>query len=334
MPKNILFKLFACFLLLAIFSVAQAVAQKKPSDKAKKLVKQADALFQKKDYRNAANKYAEAIIISPDYPYAHFWKGYAHYYLKEYDQAIADLDAALAQGYAPQQEIYKLRWFLNYEKKNYEQALKDVQEALKAEPGNSAFNLGLANIYRSQGLYKEAVDAYKKVLEIEPTSADVPYFMALSYSKIGDYQSQEQAAAEAVKKNTPFVGESFYLLGEALQKNKKYDEAIAAYQQAINAKPDIYEVYVNLPEIYRLQSRYEEAINVTKKGLTLYPNNGELFKNLSWYYSLADRHNEAVNAALNASVLLPSQSAPYTNLCRAYNDIKQYQKPSLPVTMR
>jgi len=328
MARKIFWGLTAYFLLLIAFSasIVEVNAQKKPTDKAKKLAKQADQFFQEKDYRNAVNKYAEAIVISPNFPHAHFRKGYAHYYLNEYDLAIVDLNSALEQGYKPEQEIYKLRWYLHYEKKNYDLALKDVREVLKLEPTNNNLNLGLGNIYRSQGLYQDAVGVYKKVAEAEPNNPDVHYFMALSYFKTGDFKAQEFAASEAVKRNTQFMGESYYLLGDALQKGKKYDEAIQAYQRAINVKPDIFEIYNNLSEIYRSQSRYDEAIAMAKKGLDLSPNNGNLYVNLSRDYSLADRNEEAIVAAQTAIKLLPNQYAPYTNLCRAYNDTKQYQK--------
>jgi tetratricopeptide (TPR) repeat protein len=328
MTRKIFFGFIINFLLLTAFSasIVEVNAQKKLPDKVKKLVKQADQFFQQKDYRSAVNKYAEAILISPNFPQAHFQKGYAHYYLNEYDLAITDLDLALAQGYKPEQEIYKLRWYLHYEKKNYDSALKDVQEALKIEPANNTLILGLANIYRFQGAYKDAVGVYKKVAEIESNNPDVHYFLALSYFKTGDFQAQGLAASEAVKRNTQFIGESYYLLGDALQKSKKYDEAIQAYERALNAKPDIFEIYINLSEIYRNQSKYDEAIATANKGLRLFPNNGDLYVNLSRDYSLANRNDEAIVAAQNAIKVLPNQSAAYTNLCRAYNDTKQYQK--------
>jgi len=334
MKRKIFFGLFIYFLLLTTFSVStvEVNAQKKPSGKAKKLAKSGDQYLKQKDYRNAVNKYAEAISDSAFYPDAHFWKGYAHYYLKEYDQAIADLDFASTQGYKPEPDIYKLRWLLHYEKKNYDLALKDVQEALKTEPANNNLNLGLANIYRAQGSCQDALTVYKKFIEVEPNIADVYYYMADCYAKSGDFQSQETAAAEAVKRNTQFAGESNYLLGEALQKNKKYDEAVQAYQQAINIKPDIFEAYVNLSEIFRIQNKYDEAIAVVKKGLRSFPNNGQLHLGLSRYYSLTDRHNEAIAAGGVAINLLSDKSGAYTNLCRAYNDTKQYQQAVLACT--
>ncbi len=69
-------------------------AQKQPSDKAKKEAQLGDRFFKQKDYRNAVNKYAAAVTLSPVYAYAHFWKGYSHYYLNEFDEAITDFDFA------------------------------------------------------------------------------------------------------------------------------------------------------------------------------------------------------------------------------------------------
>lgn len=326
MTKKIFLSLTIYFLWLTFFSASATTvnAQKRPSDKAKKEAKLGDQFYKQKDYRSAVNKYAEALAISPDYPYAHFWKGYAHYQLNEFDEAIADLDLASEQGYKPLQEIYKVRWYLHYEKKNYDSALRDVQEALKAEPDNNLLNLGLANILREQGAYNEALEIYKKVVQTDPNNADIPYFMALTYFKIGDSAAQETAAAEAVQRNSQYIGESYYLLGDALQKNKKHDEAIQAYERAVSLKVRIPEVYLNLGEVYRSENNYDKAILTGKKGLLLYQNDGNLFANLSWYYSLAERYSDAITAAQNAIRILPKQSIGYKYMCRAYNDSKKY----------
>ncbi|MEJ7702043.1 MAG: tetratricopeptide repeat protein [Pyrinomonadaceae bacterium] len=296
---------------------------KKPSDKAKKLAKQGDRFFQNKDYRNAVNKYAEAVILSPEFASAHFWKGYAHYNLKEIDQSIGDLNAAFEQGYKPL-DVYKLRWYAFYEK-NYDLALKDVREVLKLEPANKELNIAIGNIYRSQKAFQEALDAYQKVVELDPNNRDVHYFIALSHFNLNNFLLQGAAAAEAIKRNTQFIGESYYLLGDSLQKAKKPVEAIQAYEKALNVKADILEVYNNLAELYGSQNHFNKVIDTIKKGLHLFPDEGNLYVSLSWYYNLNDQPAQAVVAAQNAVKLLPEQAAGHTNLCRAYNDLKDYQ---------
>ena len=323
--KSFFYVIKYCLILVIFLNLNIGInAQKKPNGKAKKLAADAEKLFNQKDYRNAAAKYAEAITISPNYPAAHFWKGYAHYYLNEYDLALDDLDKALEQGYTPL-EVYKIRWYVNAQKKNYDAAQADIQRVLQADPNNANLLLGLGDIYRAQGSNQEAINAYRKVLEIDPNNADVNYFLATSYHNLGDYNSQGAAAEQAIKGNTKFIAEAFYLAGDSNQKANNFDKAIENYERALNLKPDNAEIYNNLTDLYRRQNRFNDAIELTKKRLALFPNDGNLYTSLSWYYSLADRHNDAVIAAQQAIKLLPDQYLGYTSICRALNDTKQYQ---------
>lgn len=318
---------FAVFLLMLFLLAGSGAllidAQKKPGGKAKKLIAQAEKSFNQKDYAGAIDLYAQALNLSPFYPYAHFWKGYAHYYLDQFDPAIENLNKALEQGFTPL-EIYKLRWYLYYQKKDYLAALSDAKNGLALDASNLNFITGIANIYRAQGAFREAIEAYRKVLELDPHNGDLNYFMALCFEKLGDTQSQIAAAEEAIRKNSRFIGESYFLAANAHQNIKDYDKAAAAYQRAINVKPDLYEAYTNLAEIYRRQNKMESAIDTTRQGLKTFPDDGNLYTSLSWFYSLADRHVEAIAAAQQAIKLLPNQYAGFTNFCRALNDTKQY----------
>ncbi len=326
MNKHKTYKLVSYLMILVVFFAFSTEIQaqaKKINDKAKKSAAQGDLFFRQKDYRNAVNKYTEALSVTPDYSYAHFWKGYAHYYLEEPDLAIGELSKALDEGYKPL-EVYKLRWFINFNQKNYDAALSDAEKGLELDASNSNFALGLGDIYNAKGEYQKSIDAYKKGMLLDPNNADAYYFMAQDYSKLGDTEGQGAAAAEAIKKNTKYIGESYDLSGDALLKEKKTDEAIQAYQRAINVKPDLIDAYLKLSDIYRAKSRLDEAIATVKKGIKLFPDNGLLYTSLSWYYSLNGHNVESIAAAQKAIALLPNESTAYTNLCRVYNDTQQY----------
>ena len=135
---------------------------------------------------------------------------------------------------------------------------------------------------------------------------------------------QVEAAGEAVKCGTQFLGEAYFILADGQQKLRHLPEAAEAYLRTIDIKPDTYAAYRNLADIYRSQNRFTDAIEVSKKGLRAFPNDGNIYTDLSWYYSLADRNDEAIQAAIAGTKLLPTQSLAYTNLCRAYNDTKQF----------
>ena len=323
MNKKFLIGLMTAFLMLTFISFAPNEAFAQPK-KAKKLVTDGDKLFQRKDYQGAVNKYAEAIVLAPNYPDAYFWKGTAHYYLNQYDQAIQDLTTALSQGYKRPLEIYKLRGYMNLQQKNYDAALGDVTEAAKLDPSNIIYPMGLGEIYLARRDWENALVSYRKASQLAPQNGDISYFMAFCYAQTGNTQGQGTAAADAIKKGTRYVGEAYYLYGDAQMKARNSLEAMQAFERAMNANPKIYETYNTLSEIYRTQGRFQDAINTMLKGLENFPTDGSLYINLTWYYSLADKNREAVEAGLKAVEYAPDNATAYTNLCRAYNETKQY----------
>ena len=331
MMKKIFQTLALGALLIAAFSVLalEAGAQsKKDQKKARQLVEQGDKAFRQKNYQAALEQYRQAVVLVPNNGNVRFWKGYAHYYLKENDQALAEFNLALRFGYKPL-DVYKLRWALNDENKNSTAALADLKEILKLEPNNSDFLVALGDNNFGSGNFREALDAYQKAVLRLPNNADLFFKIAQVQFNLNNTEGQASAAEEAVRKHTQFLGDSYFYLGDARQKQRRFTEAIDAFKRALASKPEIYAAYRNLAELYRRDSRIAEAIDISKKALRLFPNDGNIYTDLSWYYSLSDRHEDAVQAALAGVKLLPAQYLAYTNLCRAYNDTK---KPELAIT--
>jgi tetratricopeptide (TPR) repeat protein len=309
------------------FLGANVSAQSKRDEKrAEKLVKDGNNLFNRRDYRGSINKYAEAISLVPSLSVAHYWKGYAHYYLKEYDLALSELDTAFNQGYSPD-DIYKVRWFVNYQKGNYDAALSDAQKVLQTSPNEINILAAVGDIYRGKGDYTNALAAYKKVAERNPQNGgDIAYLIAEANYNLGNTTDQGIAAADAVKKNTQYNGEAWFLIADALQKNRQTEQAIDAYERSISGNRKIINSYNNLAELYRSRGMYRKAVETMQKGLKEFPTDGTLYGNMSWYYSLAEEGPEALAAGQKAVEFAPDQYMGYTNLCRAYNDMKLYQQ--------
>ncbi len=315
-------------ILLSVFSMTVEVSAQKKKDleKARKISRQGDQLFNKKDYRGAIAKYTEAILIVPNFPAAYFWRGYAHYYLNEYDKAISDLNQSESQGFDKPQEIYRIRWFLNYQAKNYDAALTDVQGAIKLDPNNTALNLALGDIYRMKENCRDAVPYYQKVSQLDANNSDVNYFLAQCHASLGDVDQQRAAALEALRRKTKYVGESYFFLADALYRQKKFNEAMEFYEKSLDLKVENYATFNALADIYRSRNEFEKAVNITRRGLDVFPKDASLYTSLAWFYSLSDRPKDAIIAAQSAVNLAPDQYMGYTNLCRAYNDALEYQK--------
>lgn len=326
MAKKVFLGLITFVMWSATFAALSVEINAQPRqqlERARRLATEGDGFLRQKNYRSAANKYAEAISLAPRYSYAFYRKGYSHYYLEEYSQAASDLSTALEQGFEAI-EVYKMRWQAYYWQQNYDAALKDVQQALRLQPSDSYFNLALGDCYRGKNDFRNALAAYQKGSQLDPTHADVHYFIAVCHNRLGEYLQQGFAALKAIEKGTRYKGESWDFVGQALYLGKKYEDAAQSYEKALQAKSDLKDAYTNLSEAYRILNRFDDAIKTVRRGLSVYPNDGNYYVNLSWLYSLADRHQEAIAAGQQAVKFLPDQSMGYTNLCRAYNDTKQY----------
>ena len=328
--KRVFLKFVIFCLITTAFSADAVNAQskkalKKAAEKANKLAVEAKKSFDQNDYKTAVSKYADAIVLTPNNPEFHYLKGKAHYELKEFDKAINEFDTALSQNYASPLEIYKLRWSLNFNNKNLDAALDDAQKASKLAPEDASFNLALGQIYLAKNSYSAAIPAFQNVVRLDPNNADAYYYLAAAYQSSGDYKNQQINAAQAVKGNTKFLNESYFLLGDGAQKSKDYPSAIEAYRKSLSANPNNRLIYHNLSDIYRIQNQFAAATEIAKKGIEFFPADANLYLDLSRYYSLGDQSALAIGAAQQAVRLMPEKSVSYASLCRAYYEDKQFQ---------
>lgn len=322
------------FILFGLaFVPAEASAQesgvKRDTGKAKKAREAGDKLLRQKNFRDAVAKFEESIKFDQESDESHFLKGYAHYFLKEYDAALEHLNRAEALKYKPLLELYRIRANVQYERKDYEGAIADIRRVVEAEPSNVQYLKLAGDVSLLLKDYDGALAIYQKLSAASPNDGNILYAMAQLYASKGDLDNQIVFAERAVKVGTQNFAEAQLLLADAYTKQGKAPQAEVALLKVIEVKPDRRDIYRTLSDMYRSQSRFTDAIDITRKAIKQFANDGELYTDASWYYSLAGRHEEAVQAAQAGIRFSPDRSMAYTNLCRAYNDL---QKPELAIS--
>lgn len=335
MIKKSLLRIFTTLLLASVmFSLsAEIYAQKRPTKKAKKLAAAAGKFYNQANYAEAIVKYAEALSISPYFPEAHFFKGNSHYKQGQFDLAINELNLALEQGTDPV-KVYTVRMESFAAKGDFHSALSDAQKVVGFAPDDAYYNAFLGRMYLGIGDNANGLESLRKAVQLGTRDPNVHYFLAVGYNLSRDYVNQGVSADLALKGGTQFSGNSWYLLADSLQRERKYNEAAQAYKNAINSytnkidtdrtmqdtEENLYQSYANLADVYRNLNRFDEAIKTAKEGLSLRTSDANLHISLTWYYSLAGQRDAAIIAGKKAIQLAPNQYMAYTNLCRAYND--------------
>jgi Tfp pilus assembly protein PilF len=91
-----------------------------------------------------------------------------------------------------------------------------------------------------------------------------------------------------------------------LYREKKYDEALAALQQAVQLKPQDATIMNNLGFLYYKLGRFEEARATLEKTLTIDPNRKEAHGNLADTYAKLGRNKDARDQYQQYLALYPS----------------------------
>jgi tetratricopeptide (TPR) repeat protein len=146
--------------------------------------------------------------------------------------------------------------------KKYDEAIAYYLELTKQEPESSDLWMGLGNSYYNRAGtkadaakkadFKLAADAYAKAYQLKTSDSNLAFNAALSYQNAGELLLAE-GQWRAVLKTTPNDADALSSLGSVLADEKKYDEAQAALQRAVEIKPEEKVFFRQLAAIYSKQ---------------------------------------------------------------------------------
>lgn len=141
----------------------------------------------------------------------------------------------------------------------------------------------------------KAVQAYHKVLELEPNYVEAYNNLAIVYQEMGDLEKARLAYQKSIELN-PRYEKAYNNLGILLYLQERYEESIGAFQKALAINPHNMESYVNLGILFKKLGQMDQAIECYQKALRIKPLNPEAHYNIALLYEqlgngvLAIRH--------------------------------------------
>jgi len=140
------------------------------------------------------------------------------------------------------------------------------------------------------------------------------------------YDEAIAAYQKAIEIN-PEYATAHYNLGLAYYYGKKmYDEAIGVYKEAIETNPEYSKAYRYLGVAYRQKGMNDEAIGAYKKAIELSPQYTEAHNELGIAYYNKKMYDEAIGAYERAIETNPEYASAYSNLGLAYRLKKMYDE--------
>ena len=120
--------------------------------------------------------------------------------------------------------------------------------------------------------------------------------------------------------------EPSYRLAQALVKQEKWQEAIAAYQQALIITPNWVEVQRELGDLFLKLERWDEAVQVYETAISLRSESAEVYHNLGDALLKLQRWEDAIAAYEKAIELNPEFSWSYNNLGDGLRELQRWDE--------
>lgn len=113
--------------------------------------------------------------------------------------------------------------------------------------------------HHDNGDFVQALEVYKKALEIDPNSSLVNYEMSLTYMYAKDYSNAIRHCDKVIALNDKYLVDACINKGSCLDYLGKTDESIKIFEKGIKQFGDNYLLYYNLGYDYLKLEQYDKA---------------------------------------------------------------------------
>ncbi|MEN9202543.1 MAG: tetratricopeptide repeat protein [Thermostichus sp. DG_1_6_bins_120] len=215
--------------------------------RAEVLVSIAKVKILQKQYQPAIDSCWEALAIKEDLPEAHHQMGIALYRLGHLKAAIAAYRTAETWQTPPTPELLTDHGLALIQAGDWDQAERQLSQALRQEPGFAPAIYGMGVIWMSRERFAEAEQRFQQALERDPQ-------LHVATAALGLLQ--------LAQKQVDPSGRRFISSSQA-------EVAAAYFESALRQDPDIPEVYFGLGELQRVKRNLSLAAQFYRKALTL-----------------------------------------------------------------
>lgn len=181
-----------------------------------------------------------------------------------------------------------------YQMKLKEEAIECFKRAVEIKPDYFEAYYNMAITLDELGEQEEAIRAFRKVIQLKPDFVEAYNNLGIIYSTQGKHNEALYTYAKGLEKN-PSDYSLYYNMGVTLSETGRFPDAVEAYKKALERKPDEFEISYHLGAALTQLRRYDEAISAYRGALKTKPTDSELFYNLSIVYSLLRKQDIAMD---------------------------------------
>jgi tetratricopeptide (TPR) repeat protein len=276
-----------------------------------------------------------AVALNDALPRGHGLLGAIYAQQKQYEQALAECERAIALD--PNNAIsYALRAeVLNFAGRPGE-ALRSVGQAMRLNPRyppNYLIYSGFA--YFLLGGYADAISTLKSLLARNPNHLSAYPVLSISYARQWTFQQNQdahaltqalEAAQRAASMNNSF-GPAHWALGFSYLYQRQYEQAIAEMEQATAVEPSWANGYAGLAMALSYAGKSDEAVRMIEETLRRQPQTVDIHLwAVGAAYYFAGKPAEAIATLTQYLSRYPDILTSHLLLAAAYSELGQIAK--------
>lgn len=173
-------------------------------------------------------------------------------------------------------------------------AIDTIKQAIKLDPKNAFFYKGLGTAYAAKQKWNEAIEAYRKALELNPYFSDVRNDLGTSLILSGKREEGKKEFLNLFSDPTnPTPEMTARNLGQVYFEEKNYAEALNWYRSAITRAKTYPDAYLGAADSLLGLGKLDEAIQTLEAAQRELSDNAQINLALGEVYFKAGRFSEA-----------------------------------------
>jgi arylsulfatase A-like enzyme/Tfp pilus assembly protein PilF len=241
---------------------------------------------------------------------------------REYDEALKLLDQVISEdpGIMEARQV-RANIFLQLE--CVEETIEECKEALKIDPEYSAAIFTLAQAYKKQKKYDEAIAGFDRIVQIDSRDPKPHVNLGAIYTEIKEYDNAIAHLEQAIVIDPEHNAMAHNLLGSVYLEQKMLEPAEEEFRVALKMRPRIPDAHYNLGVLYEEKGDLKEAMEEYKKEIEIHPNAYPAHFNLALLYRKMGLLRDQIRGLREAIDSNKNFSRAYLFLAKAYCDLNE-----------
>jgi tetratricopeptide (TPR) repeat protein len=251
----------------------------------------------------------EALRLDPNHWQVYYALGDMRLRTGQTEQAVRAIQQALALQ-PDSDDAHRLLGRIYITQQRYEDAKEELRQAIRIRPADwlNSYYLGYASF--QQGKYEEALDVFRRTTELQPTAPNVYMMLGTTYQMLGDTQQAIGNYEHSVRLGPN--ANAYANLAFAYFQAERYQDAIGAYEAALEREPSRASLHRDLADILQhvgrtrdARARYQEAIELARHDLSVNPADADGVGLIALCEARLGRRLDAERHAAEAVALMP-----------------------------